>query len=259
MWAWGNNGYGELGQNSETEYSSPVQVGSDTTWTGQIQGDNMSVRSIKTDGTLWGWGRNNVGQLGQSSTNPGYSSPVQIPGTTWSKVATGTHGNSIAIKTDGTLWAWGENTYGILGQGNRTNYSSPKQIPGTTWAQVKFGQKHALATKTDGTLWAWGSNSYGALGQGQRAPSSYTESPVQIPGTNWSTGEDDIGCSGWGASYAIKTDGTFWTWGDNYAGELGHNQGGNPGDYSSPVQVGSDTTFYTVKGSNFSSFTIKQA
>ena len=210
LWAWGNNGYGELGQNSETEYSSPVQVGSDTTWTGQIQGDNMSVRSIKTDGTLWGWGRNNVGQLGQSSTNPGYSSPVQIPGTTWSKVATGTHGNSIAIKTDGTLWAWG-------------------------------------------------SNSYGALGQGQRAPSSYTESPVQIPGTNWSTGEDDIGCSGWGASYAIKTDGTFWTWGDNYAGELGHNQGGNPGDYSSPVQVGSDTTFYTVKGSNFSSFTIKQA
>ena len=87
---------------------------------------------LKTNGQLWVWGRNEGGQLGQGNTTH-YSSPRQIPGTTWNDVLVGAS-VMVATKTDGTLWAWGSNTMGQLGQNNRTNYSSPKQIPGTSWA-----------------------------------------------------------------------------------------------------------------------------
>jgi alpha-tubulin suppressor-like RCC1 family protein len=72
---------------------------------------------------------------------------------------------SLATKTDGTLWAWGGNGNGQLGQNNTTQFSSPVQIPGTTWSSISAGYYHSLATKTDGTLWSWGRNSYGQLGQ----------------------------------------------------------------------------------------------
>jgi alpha-tubulin suppressor-like RCC1 family protein len=85
------------------------------------------------------------------------SSPVQIPGTTWSSISTGNE-NSFAIKTDGTLWSWGPGQDGQLGQNSTTYRSSPVQIPGTTWSSVSSGRTHSLATKTDNTLWAWGRN-----------------------------------------------------------------------------------------------------
>jgi alpha-tubulin suppressor-like RCC1 family protein len=85
------------------------------------------------------------------------SSPVQIPGTSWSSISGG--GNiSLATKTDGTLWSWGLNNYGQLGQNTTIDVSSPVQIPGTTWSSISGGT-HSLATKTDGTLWSWGYNS----------------------------------------------------------------------------------------------------
>jgi alpha-tubulin suppressor-like RCC1 family protein len=83
-----------------------------------------------------GWGKMRYGELGQNDTSK-YSSPVQVPGTTWSDSFGSNDATAIAIKTDGTLWAWGYNGNGELGQNNRTNYSSPTQIPGTTWSKVK--------------------------------------------------------------------------------------------------------------------------
>ena len=241
LWSWGYNGRGQLGLNNRTTYSSPVQIPG-TTWTsGKIDGyysGNWNF-GIKTDGTLWSWGFNgNNGQLGQNNLTD-YSSPTQIPGTTWSKGASLANGGG-AIKTDGTLWIWGTDADGQLAQNTQDQHrSSPVQVPGTTWSLLT-GSDHVSAIKTDGTLWAWGDNGKGELGQNNTAKYS---SPVQIPGTTWSKIEN-----GRKVSTAIKTDGTLWSWGYGYSGELGQNTAGTAYK-SSPVQVGSDTTWSEVSGS----------
>ena len=178
LWTWGSNSYGALGHNDRTNRSSPIQVPG-TTWDNvSLGGADGSAVSVKTDGTLWTWGYNAVGQLGLNDKTK-YSSPVQVPGTTWSKASEGsTH--SVALKTDGTIWAWGENEYGQLGVNNRTNYSSPIQIPGTTWTDIQAGFEFVAGTKTDGSVWTWGNNWLGALGQNNTTRYS---SPVQVPGT----------------------------------------------------------------------------
>ena len=233
LWMWGNNQRGTLGQNSQTSYSSPVQVPG-TTWSTaahHLGGTDLAMAAIKTDGTLWTWGYGVYGQLGLNSQTQ-YSSPKQIPGT-WTSVG-GHNYMMAATKSDGTLWTWGENTPGVLGDNSRTQRSSPTQIPGTTWAAVSpFGGYSIMsALKTDGTLWAWGNNGYGSLGQNNRT--SYS-SPVQVGSdTTWkqpAAGGTD------GITGAVKTDGTLWTWGYNYAGALGQNLGHGTGTFSSPVQV----------------------
>ena len=121
------------------------------------------------------------------SNKSNYSSPEQINGTTWSGSGYGIAGGSLmayAIKTDGTLWSWGYNTWGALGQNNRTEYSSPRQVGSdTTWSKVTSRGRSVYAIKTDGTAWAWGKNEYGQLG----VPSigtGHRSSPDQIPGTD---------------------------------------------------------------------------
>jgi alpha-tubulin suppressor-like RCC1 family protein len=189
LYAWGQGNSGQLGQGSLLGYSSPVQVGTLTTWSKASAGQNFAA-TVKTDGTLYMWGENASGQLGLGDTTQ-RSNPVQVGAlTTWSVAyprANATH----ASKTDGTLWAWGAGAYGALGVGNTTNYSSPVQVGAlTTWASATKGAYSAyktVAIKTNGTLWAWGDNSAGQLGQGNTTVRS---SPVQVgTATNWlSTG-----------------------------------------------------------------------
>jgi hypothetical protein len=245
LWSWGYNNKGQLGQNNKTDYSSPVQIPG-TTWSFISCGHYINL-ATKTDGTLWSWGYNNRGQLGQNNTTD-YSSPVQIPGTTWSSISNnGSSGSalSLATKTDGTLWAWGRNQFGQLGQNNRTYYSSPVQIPGTTWSSISGGDYYSLATKTDGTLWSWGYNARGQLGQNNR---TYYSSPVQIPGTTWSS------INAYQHSLATKTDGTLWAWGRNDAGgRLGQN---NTTQYSSPVQI-PGTTWSSISAGNKNSLALQ--
>jgi alpha-tubulin suppressor-like RCC1 family protein len=156
----------------------------------------------------------------------------------------GTYASGIALKTDGSVWAWGYNAFGQLGQNNATEYSSPRQIPGT-WDNIASGSYSNYGVKTDGTLWGWGCGQRGELGLNSALSPAYQgrSSPVQIPGTTWarvvSVGNQSVG--------AVKTDGTFWTWGYNDAGMLGLNEKG-PGtatSKSSPTQVGTDTTWDT--------------
>jgi len=245
LWSWGNNEAGELGINDRTKRSSPTQIGSGTDWY-RATGNHITGAAFKTDGTLWVWGSNSYGSLGINQTGQGNannrSSPTQLPGT-WN--ADGSHNvggaqAKAAIKTDGTLWVWGWNQSGDLGlneggtppQGG-TYYSSPTQMgTDTTWGQVSAGPGGGLASKTDGTLWAWGNNNDGRLGQNARTQYS---SPVQVPGTTWSTGLGDVTV----LRGALKTDGTAWVWGGNsYYGTLGLNQGpGQSSGYSSPTQL----------------------
>jgi alpha-tubulin suppressor-like RCC1 family protein len=234
LWAWGYNSYGELGFNNTTQYSSPKQVGTDTTWSTIARGLEFSL-STKTDGTLWAWGRNYWGQLGQNESANYYSSPKQIPGTSWKQIRQGANKSSVlAIKTNGTLWAWGYNTHtGCLGHNNETNYSSPRQVgTNTTWSECGRSTKNlSSAIKTDGTLWTWGSSNYGQLGLNQSGVPFAASSPTQVPGTTWSKC-----CMSEGSTLAVKTDGTLWVWGRKNWGLLGQNDM-SINNQSSPLQI----------------------
>ena len=143
------------------------------------------MAAIKTDGTLWSWGYNKRGQLGQNSSGTNTnrrSSPTQVgSNTNWDRLHLSAGDSVVASKTDGTLWAWGHNSRGSLGQGNTTQYSSPVQVPGTTWSNAVITATRAvMAVKTDGTLWGWGQNTYGSGGNNN---TTQTNSPVQTPGT----------------------------------------------------------------------------
>ena len=240
LWTWGKGDMGGLGNNTSVNRSSPAQVGALSNWaqlaTGG-KGTGVFTFAIKTDGTLWAiGGKNTGGSLGLNQVIPAYrSSPVQIgAGTNWSMISTSGY-SVIATKTDGTLWTWGSNTQGELGLNDRVYRSSPVQVgSGTTWSSVTAHDYSPMATKTDGTLWTWGNNNNGQLGLNDRV---YRSSPTQVgSGTTWSIVEG--GASGF--NVAIKTDGTLWVWGNNAQGNLGLNDLINR---SSPVQVGSGTTW----------------
>ena len=244
LYAWGSNTYGNIGNGTTTNYSSPVQVGTLTNWK-QVACGSFSISiSIKTDGTLWACGRNVFGELGNGTTTS-YSSPIQVGSlTNWKQVAV--KGHTAAIKTDGTLWTWGRNDYGQMGNGNRTSYSSPIQVgPLTNWKQVACGYVHTAAITTDGTLWTWGYNSSGQLGNNTASTTVYYSSPIQVGSlTNWkqvAAGHDHTA--------AITTNGTLWTWGRNNYGQLGNN---TINYFSSPIQVGTLTNWKQVAcGDNF--------
>jgi alpha-tubulin suppressor-like RCC1 family protein len=195
LWSWGYlNNYGQLGHNDKVNHSSPKQVGSLTNWATLANTGKNDVLNgaINTSGEMFMWGSNTDGQLAQNETAVSfYSSPVQIPGTTWSVLTLNHDDGALAAKTDGTLWVWGNNGFGNLGlnQPNTTKISSPVQIPGTNWSTNKnhyatgsSGRTYAI--KTDGTLWGWGTDNYGRLGlNGQAGPvtTQYRySSPVQI-------------------------------------------------------------------------------
>ena len=191
LWTWGRgNQVGPLGHNNKTDYSSPKQLPG-TDWASVQGGWDNNMFFLKTDGTLWGVGTSPAGQLGLNAVTPsyqGYSSPVQIPGTNWAKLSAAAGFSQVsALKTDGTIWGWGDNSQGSLGLNDVANRSSPAQVPGTSWNDISAYYQSTTATKTDGTLWIWGSNSNGVLGQTQEGNPSQRSSPVQVPGS-WAQG-----------------------------------------------------------------------
>ena len=241
LWAWGENYHGAQGTGFTFDNATPVQIGTLTNWASIAAGSQFSA-SIKTDGTLWTWGNNGSdGRLGLGNTNQ-YSSPKQVGSlTNWSKISCGVDW-TISIKTDGTLWSWGNNGSGNLGQGNTTSRSSPVQVGSlTNWSSVSAGGYFCSAIKTDGTLWTWGYNGYGVLGLNNASDYS---SPKQVGAlTTWS--KSDSAHTGYGYHIgAIKTDGTLWMWGRNTLGQLGF---GNTTNYSSPKQLGSSTNWLSVQ------------
>jgi YD repeat-containing protein len=236
LWACGINDTGRLGDNTVVSKSSPIQIGALTDWLVVSPGGDATA-AIKTSGTLWTWGSANRGVLGSNSITPPRSSPVQVGSlTNWATLSTGNR-HTLAVKTDGTLWAWGYNRDGAIGDSSVANRSSPVQVGAlTNWKLPATGSQRSCSIKTDGTLWAWGLNIFGQLGDGTVINRS---SPVQVGAlTDW------LDISGGSANtLSTKTDGTLWAWGYNGQGQLGD---GTVITRSSPVQVGANTNWSKV-------------
>jgi len=212
LWIWGGGTHGALGDNtSGINRSTPVTTFAGGTNWKQVSCGYHHTAAIKTDGTLWIWGLNAYGQLGNNTTT-NRTTPVTTfaGGTNWKQVACGSN-YTAAIKTDGTLWNWGRNTFCALGTNDTTQRDTPVTTfaGGTNWKQVDI----AAAIKTDGTLWTWGGNT------GDNT-TTIRSTPVTTfaGGTNWKQV-----ASGYHTA-AIKTDGTLWLWGpQSFYGGLGNN------------------------------------
>ena len=186
LYAWGNNLYGRLGDNTTVDKSSPISViGGFTDWC-QVSGAQNNSLALRQNGTAWGWGSNGYGILGDN-TVVSKSSPVSVVGgfTNWCQISAG-FSHSLAVRTNGTAWAWGRNATGQLGDNSTVNKSSPVSVVGgfTDWCQVATGIRFSFGLRTNGTAWAWGVASEGRLGDNTTVDKS---SPVSIAGgfTDW--------------------------------------------------------------------------
>jgi len=269
-------GFGEIADSYVVE---PVQAFTNVI---PITAGGAHSLTIRSDGTLWAWGWNEYGQLGDGTATDRHR-PVQIL-TDVVSVAAGVY-HSLAIRSDGTLWAWGRNEYGQLGDGTATDRHRPVQIL-TDVISVSSRRHHSLAIKSDGTIWVWGWNEYGQLGDGTAtdrhrpvqvltdvvtvAAGGYHSLAIRRNGTLWAWGKNEYGqlgdgtttdrlwptqiltdvvsvAAGWYNSLAIGSDCTLWTWGRNEYGQLG--DGTAIGRYR-PVQVLTDVVSVAAGGGN---------
>ena len=201
-----------------------------------VSNGETHVMAIKPNGTLWGWGHENLNGNGGNYTNQ----PVQIGiATDWKSVHAGLQ-HSLGIKDSGTLWAWGSNNAGNLGTGSTAMISTiPIQVGTATWKTVSAGGRHSLGIRINGTLWGWGWNEYATVGDGTTINRNV---PVLINNsTNWKM----VSCSST-KSMAVKEDGTLWGWGLN-APFLGiTSETGGQTLILIPTQIGTDTDWKSV-------------
>ena len=267
VYAWGDNNHGQLGigTSDADAHITPVQVdvisnvvalagGGDTAPNGQAQIGGDTNLALLSDGTVWGWGLNNLGQLGNGTTSDS-NVPTPVLGADGSPLrnvvaiaASGSH--SLALKSDGTVWAWGRTTCGQLGEAsttcdpNDTSFSAaPVQVPGLAniaAIATSAAAYHSLALRNDGTVWAWGDNRFGQLGIGASDLNAHP-TPAQVidpsDPTGFLTGMAAIGAAAGpgGHSMALKANGPIYTWGENGTGEEGN---GTQGTASSvPTQT----------------------
>jgi len=247
LWAWGSNSSGRTGLGIGTSSTFvPTQIGTASNWQSVSAGGSHSL-AVRADGTLWAWGANTNGQLGDNTTTQRLV-PTQIgTATNWQSVSAG-GSHSLAVRADGTLWAWGSNNDGQLGDNTTTQRLVPTQIVGATnWQSVSAGGSHSLAVRLDGTLWAWGSNTSGQLGDNTTTQRLV---PTQIVGaTNWQSVS-----AGGSHSLAVRADGTLWAWGSNTSGQLGDN---TTTQRLVPTQIGTATNWQSVSAGHSHSLAVR--
>lgn len=240
LWTWGIANYGRLGDNTIVNKSSPVQESRNFVDWCQVSTGSFHASAVRTDGSLWSWGRGTFGRLGNNSTVD-RSSPVREISNSTNWCQTSSDATTSALKTDGTLWSWGRQaSYGELGDGTTIDRSSPvREISlSTNWCIVANGDTNVSAIKADGTIWGWGRGATGANGDGTTTNRC---SPVQETSlsTNWCKVS-----AGSGFVSAIKTDGTLWSWGLGNCGALGD---GTTAPKCSPVQeISSSSNWYEL-------------
>ena len=243
LWAWGWSLHGQVGGQVDSNGIAwtPEQIGGASDWAAVSAGGIHSL-GLQSDGSLWAWGYNGDGELGDGSLGGSQASPEHVGSDTdWAVVSAG-NDYSLALKNNGTLWAWGYNGDGELGDGTTTGSDVPKRIgTATSWVALSAGGGHSLALRSDGTLWAWGYNGHGELGDGTTADSLV---PEQIGVAN-----DWVAVSaGGGFSLALKSDGTLWAWGENNYGQLGE---GTTSDSYTPEPVGTEADWVAVSAGGY--------
>ncbi|MBF0523214.1 MAG: filamentous hemagglutinin N-terminal domain-containing protein, partial [Candidatus Omnitrophica bacterium] len=260
VYSWGRNGYGELGVGTtdNSAHSTPVQTLGGATGTTYLSGvtavyaGSYNVLAIKSDGTVWSWGYNNVGQLGNGNKADNYT-PVQVQGPNGVGYLTGvtqlassdfyTNTHSMALKSDGTVYAWGDNSKGQLGTGNTLNSAVPVEVVGaggnnnvqylSNIIAIAAGYSHTLALKSDGTLYTWGDNSKGEIGDNTTTQRNIPVQVLGVGGIGYLTGITAIAAGNY-FSLAVGSSGTVYAWGSNSNGQLGDN---SITQRNTPVQV----------------------
>jgi alpha-tubulin suppressor-like RCC1 family protein len=248
LWAWGLNSDGRLGDNSIISKSSPVLVSGDRSNYVQVAAGQGMGYAITSDNTLYAWGRNNEGQLGQSNLVT-VSNPVQVTGN-WTKVAA-TNSSAAAIDNTGILYTWGGGSAGQLGTNTTINRSSPSQLAAGfntfVWTDVAGGITHVTALRNNGALYSFGANNVGQLGDNSLISKS---NPSIIQGTtSWA----QIGSAS-NLGYAKDSNGRIWSWGQWQNGLGGNNT--PTGIISSPIQI-SSSSFNSIIGSGQAAFAIR--
>ena len=242
LWGWGYNYFGNIGNGNTNSASSPVQISALTNWVSCTSSVRTSY-AINSLGQMYVWGTNCNGTFGTNTNGNTALSPIMGPtNKSWTQVSGASYCSTIALATDGTVWTWGGNYRGFLGNNSVILSSTPVQVgSATNWTKVSAGYYHAMAMKNDGTMWAWGDNSYGQLGRNNIANAS---SPIQIVGT-WLDGN-----AFYGNTCGIKSNGTLWACGDNSFNQLPFT-GANR---SSMVQAANTATYIEFVTINDQSF-----
>lgn len=250
LWSWGNGQFGQLGNgifNSATW--TVTQVGTANDWLTVSAGNRFSL-AIKTNGTLWSWGLNNVGQLGISNLID-QNLPVQVgTASNWLKIDAGNQ-HSLAIDTTGFVYAWGDNTFGQFGNGTNTSSLTPIMVSSSNnWAEVSAGLDHSLFLNSFGFLFSSGNNTNGQLGNG-----SNTASNMMLPATNTGAQFRYIAISaGGGHSLAIDNGNQLWSSGLNTQGQLGL---GNNTSTNVLTQVGTSNTWFAISAGDVHSLAME--
>jgi alpha-tubulin suppressor-like RCC1 family protein len=252
----GKNVTGQIGDGTTVNRSVPVPVINLANVT-VMGGGAFHSLAVESDGSVWAWGNNTFGQVGNGSNsgpgNTGVFTPTQVLGVSGAiNVAGGGiqsgQQHSLALKSDGTVWGWGSNGSGQLGNGTTTSATrAGKTLVLTDTVAIAAGGQHSLALKNDGTVWAFGSNSSGQLGIGNLTNQS---TPVQVTALS---GIIAIAAGG-NHSLAVKNDGTVWAWGNNVDGQLGN---GTTSQQTTPVQVSGLTGATLVAAGNVHSVALK--
>jgi len=249
--AWGLNGNGQVGDGTSGNARVNAVTVNGLTDVAAVAGGYLHSLALKRDGTVWAWGDNSFGQLGNGTTMPSLV-PVKVSSlTNVTAVAANSH-FSFALRSDGTLWSWGANYFGQLGDGTGEQRTLPVRVVGLTSVRsVAAGWQHALAVENDGSVWAWGWNYYGQLGNGTTSPFSFgSPTPARVQGIQGTVSVAD----GYGHSLALDASGNVWAWGANDQGQLGDGSGA---DHTLPVQVSSLSGVSTISSKYFHSYALK--
>ena len=291
LWAWGSNYDYQLGDGTSTRRLKPIKVMEDVIQT--CAGDVFTC-AIKSDGSLWKWGNKVKTQqkiIDNATFVASANQVVKKDGTLYNHVTNeaildnvveyAVDSHYLAVKKDGSLWVWGQNKYGQLGDGTTTDKSTPFKIMDNV-SQVAVGWRHSLAVKTDGSLWAWGENRIGQLGDGTTTDrlkpikimdnviyveaNRFSSFVIKTDSSLWAWGSNTDGllgdgtttkrlrpvkimddvvkvATGWTHTLAIKADGSLWAWGGNDGGELGD---GTTKDKTKPVCIIAASSFSRI-------------
>ena len=216
---WGDNAWGQIGDGTTTNRSTPWETPG-LTGIVQVANGGTHILALESSGRVWAWGSNVYGELGLGTTSPVHgSNPTEtlVPGLTGVVQIAAGLGTSFALRSDGTVWAWGYNDVGQLGDGTTVNHDVPTQVPGLTGIKKIFaGTSDTYAIRADGSVLAWGNNGNGQLGIG--TDSGFSAAPVAIPGL---TGVTQISATDYSALAVASPGGAVWAWGYNVEGELG--------------------------------------